>query len=174
MPKKSYSKIIFSHGKESGPRGFKIKRLSLIAKAEGFSTESIDYRGISDPYDRINKLMRILETEHENNIILAGSSMGAFVSIIASEYTNPAGLFLMAPAVYIQGYEYPKMNPKAANIEVVHGWNDEIVPADNVYKFCRRYSLNLKILNDKHNLQNCIDELECIFKDFLVRVRESI
>jgi len=174
MPKKSCGKIFFSHGKESGPGAFKIQRLSVIAKEAGFNVESIDYRSIADPHERINKLLRFLENENEKNIILAGSSMGAFVSLIASESINPAGLFLMAPAVYIEGYEYPEMNPKAKYTEVVHGWNDEIVPAENVFKFCRRYALNLKLLNDRHNLQNCIEEIEDIFKDFLKRVKGSL
>jgi alpha/beta superfamily hydrolase len=153
---KSYGKIFFSHGKESGPRGFKIQRLSAAAKAAGYHTVSIDHRGITDPYERISKLLRFIENEDQDNIILAGSSMGAFVSIIASESINPAGLFLMAPAVNMEGYNYPEMNPKAKHIEVLHGWKDEIVPVENVYKFCSKHSLNLKILNDRHNLQDRI------------------
>ena len=36
-------KIIFSHGKESGPWGTKIKRLANVAKRLNCSVESIDY-----------------------------------------------------------------------------------------------------------------------------------
>jgi len=174
MSKKSLGKVFFSHGKESGPGAFKIQRLSAIARQAGFETTSIDYRGISDPHERISKLLRNLEYENDEKLILAGSSMGAFVSIAASESINPAGLFLMAPAVYIEGYDYPEMKPAADVTEVIHGWKDEIVPAENVFRFCSEYSLNLKFLNDTHNLQSSIKEIEVIFKEFLNKVANLI
>jgi len=36
-------KIIFSHGKESGPWGSKITKLANIGKAASFNVDSIDY-----------------------------------------------------------------------------------------------------------------------------------
>ena len=66
-----------------------------------------------------------------------------------------------------------KWIPGQSIIEVVHGWKDEIVPVENVYKFCRGYFLNLKIINDRHNLQERIHEIEGIFKEFLGRISEN-
>jgi hypothetical protein len=49
-------KVIFSHGKESGPWGSKIKRLASTAEALNFSVDSIDYSGIASPDKRVDKL----------------------------------------------------------------------------------------------------------------------
>ncbi len=49
-------KIIFSHGKESGPWGSKITKLANIGKAQGFNVDSIDYSNIASPDERVNKL----------------------------------------------------------------------------------------------------------------------
>ena len=44
---KNIMKVYFSHGKESGPWGSKIKRLANIAKEHGCSVDSIDYSDLS-------------------------------------------------------------------------------------------------------------------------------
>jgi hypothetical protein len=49
----SNMKVYFSHGKESGPWGSKIKRLANIAKELGYSVDSIDYSDILDPDLRV-------------------------------------------------------------------------------------------------------------------------
>ena len=49
--------VCFSHGQESGPWGSKIKRLAKVAERCGFAVESIDYRGIGDPDERVAKLL---------------------------------------------------------------------------------------------------------------------
>ncbi|MFT6901716.1 MAG: hypothetical protein ACJAXS_001915 [Colwellia sp.] len=42
-------KVIFSHGKESGPWGSKITKLANVAKELGFGVDSIDYTGHNQP-----------------------------------------------------------------------------------------------------------------------------
>jgi Uncharacterised protein family (UPF0227). len=76
-------KVVFSHGKESGPWGTKIKRLSEIAKKKGFEIDSLDYRAYSNPDDRANQLLNYLKGE-KKDFILVGSSMGGYVSLVAS------------------------------------------------------------------------------------------
>ena len=49
--------VIFSHGQESGPWGTKIKAMSDVVKSIGCEADSIDYQGIADPTDRVNKLV---------------------------------------------------------------------------------------------------------------------
>ena len=49
--------VCFSHGKESGPWGSKIKCLAKVAERCGFAVESIDYQGIGDPDERVEKLL---------------------------------------------------------------------------------------------------------------------
>lgn len=51
--------VVFSHGQESGPWGTKINAMSKEAQNLGFEVESIDYQGISDPTERVQKLEKI-------------------------------------------------------------------------------------------------------------------
>jgi alpha-beta hydrolase superfamily lysophospholipase len=39
-----------------------------------------------------------------DEIVLMGSSMGAYVATVAAETIKPSGLFLLAPAFYLPGY----------------------------------------------------------------------
>ena len=68
-------KVIFSHGKESGPWGSKITKLAIIAKELGFDIDSIDYTNLTTPDERVLKLNNYLENETQS-YILVGSSMG--------------------------------------------------------------------------------------------------
>jgi len=90
----TFFKIYFSHGRDSGPNGSKIGYLNSIAKEMNFKTESIDYRLTKDPDHRVNILLNSYNRSEEN-IILYGSSMGAYVSLAASEIIKPKGLFFM-------------------------------------------------------------------------------
>ena len=49
-------KVYFSHGKESGPWGTKIKRLAVIAEERGCAVESVDYTDTMDPDLRVERL----------------------------------------------------------------------------------------------------------------------
>ena len=86
-------KVIFSHGKESGPWGFKIKRLATIAEQMGCGIESIDYTDLMDPDSRVERLLSVLETQTEP-AILVGSSMGGYVSLVASESVEFGGNYV--------------------------------------------------------------------------------
>src|SRR5690349_1575031 len=95
--------IHFVHGKESGPWGIKIQRLARIAESHGYSIESLDYSGIDDLLERVTIL---LETQSPvEDLILVGSSMCGYVAAVASKSLTPKGVFLMAPAFFMPGYE---------------------------------------------------------------------
>ena len=96
--------VYFSHGKESGPWGSKITRLANVAEKYGCRVVSIDYTEIDNPDARVSHLLQKLAAE-ENDTILVGSSMGGYVSLVAAQTSKPKGLFLMAPALYMDGYE---------------------------------------------------------------------
>ena len=116
-------KIFFAHGKESGPWGSKIKRLAGIAEDLGCAVESIDYTDLRDSADlRVERLVNILNDE-TGRFILVGSSMGGYVSLVASGKVEPQAVFLLAPALYM-GDDYQSQNypHKTQHIEIVHGW----------------------------------------------------
>jgi len=62
-----------------------------------------------------------------DEIVLMGSSMGAYVATVAAETIKPSGLFLLAPAFYLPGYLRTEFDPPAKYTRVIHGWRDDIV-----------------------------------------------
>ena len=87
-------KIIFSHGKESGPWGTKINALAELVRARGLDLDSIDYQDLpNDPEARVERLASIAEAETQP-VVLVGSSMGGYVSAVVSCRIPVAGLFL--------------------------------------------------------------------------------
>lgn len=165
--------LIFSHGKESGPWGFKIKRLAVIAEARNCSIDSIDYRDCMDPDLRAERLVEHLDQQSPQDTILAGSSMGGYVSLLASASHAVAGLFLMAPALYMPGAKQQHYSSSAAHIEIVHGWSDDVIPPQHSIDFARQADCNLHLIQGDHALNSSIETVESIFDDFLVRVLQT-
>ena len=89
--------VIFSHGQESGPWGSKIRAMSEMAKRNGCAIESIDYQGIADPAQRVQKLIDAC-VPVEGDIVLVGSSIGGHVATAAAEAVAAAGLFVLMGA----------------------------------------------------------------------------
>ena len=158
--------VYFAHGKESGPWGIKIKQLATIARQKNFHVESPDYSREKDPDKRV-KILLGLNTGEFEKIVLVGSSMGAYVSLIASEKLTPAGLFLLAPAVYLDGYENQNPFPFAANAVVIHGWNDDVVPVNKSISFAKEHKIQLHILDSDHSLISALPIIKKIFTSFL-------
>lgn len=150
------SLVIFSHGKESGPNGNKILTLKKVAERAGFKTISIDYRNCNDANERLVLLRNVISEKKSQSIILVGSSMGGYLSTVMSCENIILGLFLLCPALYMPSkeYEVQEYYPKCDNIEIIHGWNDEVVPYQNSIKFASRTKAVLNIINDNHRLND--------------------
>jgi predicted esterase YcpF (UPF0227 family) len=160
-------KVYFSHGKESGPWGSKIKRLANVAKEQGFSVDSIDYSDTLDPDLRVERLIKILKNTEED-FLLVGSSMGGYVSLVASEQFNVKGVFLLAPALFIKGYKQQNYKySDASNIEIVHGWSDDIIPVENSIKFAKSSDCSLHLISGDHRLNSSLAVVEKLFLQFL-------
>ena len=164
--------VYFAHGKESGPWGIKIQRLAEAAESLGFEVESPDYSGMMEPEPRVEKLLS-LNPEASETLVLVGSSMGAWVSIKASEKLKPKGLFLLAPAVHVGVYSEEAPTPYASQTEIVHGWNDDVVPVENAIRFARDHQSELHLLKSDHRLNDHLDQLDFLFSQFLVRLTEK-
>jgi len=158
--------VIFSHGQESGPWGTKIRAMSERAKALGCSVDSIDYQGIADPTERVEKLIRECAGISEG-LILVGSSMGGHVATAAADTLNAAGLFVLAPAYYMAGYEELTPPPPSMPICIVHGWHEDIVPVENSIRFARECSATLQLLDGDHRLTENIDAINEYLEQFL-------
>ncbi|WP_293266068.1 YqiA/YcfP family alpha/beta fold hydrolase [Neptunomonas sp.] len=158
-------KVYFSHGKESGPWGSKIKRLASIAKEYGYSVDSIDYSDILDPDLRVERLINLLNDE-EDDFLLVGSSMGGYVSLVAAERLDTIGVFLLAPALFVSGDKKQNYTSKAC-IEIVHGWSDDVIPPESSIKFAKNMNCSLHLIPGDHRLNSSIDVVEKLFSQFL-------
>ena len=160
--------VYFAHGKESGPWGRKITALAEVAEARGWTTVSPDYSHTGDPDERVKQLLGH-EVPRNEPLVLVGSSMGGYVSAVASASLQPQGLFLLAPAVDIPGYE-ADTTPTADLVEVVHGWQDSIIPAGVVVSWAERHRVRLHMLDSEHTLNDHLDWLCRAFDGFLVEL----
>jgi predicted esterase len=158
-------KVIFSHGKESGPWGSKIKALAAIAEEHGCSIDSIDYQNIPDADQRAERLVEYLEQEADD-FILVGSSMGGYVSLVASEQKIPKGMFLLAPALYIPGYAQQTYSCDVP-VEIVHGWSDEVIPIGNSITYAQKADCTLHLIAGDHRLTASLGSVTRIFRSFL-------
>jgi len=165
--------VYFSHGMESSPHGTKIRNLSAIAEKYDFSYKAIDYTDTYDPDLRAERLIRTCRVD-ERDKIFVGSSMGAYVSLAASEHINVMGLFLMAPAIYMPGYKKQDFNIKSDLITIIHGFRDEVIPFDHSVKFSEESLCDLHLINSDHRLNDRLTDIEHLFKNFLAKIRDSI
>jgi alpha/beta superfamily hydrolase len=162
--------VYFSHGQEGSPNGMKIQRLRDVAERIGFETYSLDYRHIDDPEGRVEYLLANCK-RGKGRLVLAGSSMGAYVSAAASAQLRPDGLFLLAPALGIPGFGRADVVPQAQHIELVHAWEDEVVAVDYVLEYARKHRLKLHLLTGDHRLHEAMPEIEILFESFLKKIK---
>jgi pimeloyl-ACP methyl ester carboxylesterase len=163
---RSFQTCVFSHGKESGPWGAKIVALAAVARSLDLAVESVDYQGIDDPGERVGKL-RAVAAQLQGPLVLIGSSMGGHVSAAAASALPVRGLFLLAPAFYMPGYEAHTPRDIACPAALVHGWNDDIVPVENSIRWAREQGATLTVLESDHRLQDRIDDIAALFRRFL-------
>lgn len=163
--------IIFSHGKESGPWGRKIAAMAEVAGARGIPYDSIDYTDLpNDAEARVERLAARIESMDELPI-LVGSSMGGYVSTVVSMRFPVPGLFLMAPALYLSGYDVQRYPSLAQHIEVVHGWSDNVIPVELAMQFARGMNCTQHIVAGGHRLEDSLPEVLVLFGFFLERVK---
>jgi pimeloyl-ACP methyl ester carboxylesterase len=168
----SIKTVVFSHGKESGPWGGKITAMAAVVRALDLGVESIDYRGIDDPGQRVEKLIaagRALPAP----VVLVGSSMGGHVSAAAARPLNAQALFLLAPAFYMRGFEKYTPQDVPADVAIVHGWHDDIVPVENSFRWAREHDAALHVLNSGHRLEDQIDTICSLLRAFLRALAEA-
>lgn len=164
--------VILSHGSNSGPEATKVSALAQVAEALGWRTARPDYRaddalgyaGCVRP-----RVARLVDVMHgmPGPRVLVGSSMGAFVSGLASLQSACDALFLMALPVAIPGC--PVRFDARAGIPgmLVHGWRDEVCAVDDALAFARERRMPTLLLDDGHRLADHVDAIARQFDLFL-------
>jgi alpha/beta superfamily hydrolase len=161
-----YGTVVFSHGKESGPWGAKITAMAAVVRDLGVAVESVDYRGLDDPAARVRKLIES-GAAAKAPLLLVGSSMGGHVAAAAAGRLAAQGLFLLAPAFYMKGYEQYTPQDVACPTVIVHGWHDDIVPVENSIRWAREHQAALHVLNSDHRLEDQIEAICLLLRAFI-------
>ena len=156
---------ILSHGFESGPDATKVTALAEVAASLGWSHERPDYtdldarRDAGDLGDVAARLQRLLalarDAARRGPLVLAGSSLGAWISGRVSLEVPVAGLFLLAPPVRMvdaSGQQAPPMDAAAVPTSIVHGWHDELIDPTDVVAWARPRGARLLLVDDGHRL----------------------
>ncbi len=163
----AFRHVVFSHGLESGPWGRKITALAEVARAEGYDAHSVDYRGIDGPRERVAKLVDFCK-ELPGDLVLVGSSLGGYVAVASASLLHARGLFLMAPALYLEGLPELRAGLIDCPTVVVHGWRDEVVPYAHSVRFAENSKAALHLLESDHRLHNQVRVIQYLFEYFLI------
>ncbi|MNT54392.1 hypothetical protein D3C72_1915540 [compost metagenome] len=98
-------------------------------------------------------------------MVLAGSSLGAYISAIASLQVPTRGLFLMVQPTTMG--PMPALEAARVPISVVHAWHDELIPAAQVIAWAQARSARLLLVDDGHRLNNHVDVSARAFEELL-------
>jgi pimeloyl-ACP methyl ester carboxylesterase len=158
--------VVFSHGRESGPWGAKITAMAAAVRELNLAAESVDYRGMSDPGLRVERLLAE-GGKLAGPLLLVGSSLGGHVSAAAATRLKARALFLLAPAFYMPGLEKYTPQDVAVPTAIVHGWRDDLVPVENSIRWAREHRATLHILDSGHRLQDQIETICILLRNFL-------
>ena len=166
---------ILSHGFESGPDATKVTALAEAAERLGWSHERPDYtdldarREVSELGDVPARLQRLLQLAQaaaaRGPLVLAGSSLGAWISAQVSLQVPLRGLFLMAPPIWPG--EKHAMQAAQVPISILHGWHDELIPAQQVVDWAQARNARLLLVDDSHRLSDHVDASADAFAAFL-------
>lgn len=156
---------ILSHGFESGPDATKVTALADAAERLGWTHERPDYtdldarREVSELGDvpaRVERLSVLATAAAARGpLVLAGSSLGAWISGQVSLRVPAKALFLMAPPVAMG--KAPPLQAAGVPVSIIHGWHDELIPASAVVDWAAARNATLLLVDDAHRLSSHVE-----------------
>lgn len=162
---------IISHGLHSSATATKATALSEAGEALGWHCIRPDYQDLDqsaahaplgDVAARIARLEALAREHAGAPLVLAGSSMGAFISARVSLAVDVRGLYLMAPPARLEGKPIP-LEAAAVPTWILHGWDDQLIPADDVVRWAALRRNRLLLVDDGHRLA---DHVQFAAEDF--------
>jgi alpha-beta hydrolase superfamily lysophospholipase len=128
--------------------------------------DQLGYAGCVPP--RVARLVEAMR-KAPRPLVLAGSSMGAFVSGLASLQAPCDGLFLIALPTMIPECPQP-FDMAAVPAMLVHGYEDTLCPVLAAQAFARMRGMPAVLLPDDHRLAMHVPVIEREFRAFLESV----
>lgn len=164
----SQQHVIFSHGLDGSQWGLKITAMAKVARRYRLQVDSIDYANL-DTGARVQRLLDVCRGL-AGEVLLVGSSLGAHVATSASTQIGARGLYLLAPAFFMPGFEHYTPRPADCPVTIVHGWRDAVVPVENSIRFARQYRCTLHLIDGDHGLHSNLEQVCDLFDCFLRRL----
>ena len=150
------SKVIYLHGLESTSQSGKARQFAQ--KFPGMLTP--DFSGSFD--ERMSQLYPILGDKKGWTIIGSsyGGLMGAVFTVKHPEQVRK--LILLAPALMLPEFTSEHFGPIDTPTVLVHGMQDDVVPADAVHRIAHEAFTNLEYIavQDGHRLHKAFEELD--------------
>jgi alpha/beta superfamily hydrolase len=157
---KSRGHCILSHGFESGPDATKVTALAEVAERFGWTHERPDYSDLDAKHDvselgdveaRLDRLRSLAQAAAARGpLVMAGSSLGAWISARISLECPVQALFLMAPPLTMG--RLPALDAPGIPTSIIHGWDDELIPAMAVAEWAHARRARLLMVDDSHRL----------------------
>ena len=169
---------ILSHGFESGPESTKVTALADVAERFGWTHERPDYTDldaqreaspVGDVIGRLDRLRALATAAAARGpLVLAGSSLGAYISASIALEVPTRALFLMAPPLTmgpLAALDAPKIP-----ISIIHGWDDELIPAMSVAQWAHARRARILLVDDGHRLSSHVQASADAFAALLSEV----
>ena len=166
---------ILSHGFESGPDATKVTALAEVAEQLGWSHERPDYTGFDARHDlselgdveaRQAQLLALATAAvRRGPLVLAGSSLGSYISARVSLQVPIVGLFLMAPPITMG--RLADLDAARVPTSIIHGWDDELIPAQQVVEWAHARRARLLLVDDTHRLSGHVQASADAFAQLL-------
>lgn len=103
--------------------------------------------------------------------MLAGSSLGAFISAHASLQVPVAALFLMAPPIRMNA-AHP-IDAADVPLSIIHGWDDELIPYADVVAWAQERRARLLMVRDDHRLSRHVQASADAFAGLLSSLQRT-
>lgn len=178
-PYASPGHCILSHGFESGPDATKVTALAAAAEALGWTCERPDYTGFDARHDisglgdvvaRQAHLLALAQAAAARGpLVLAGSSLGAYIAGRVSLEVPVMGLFLMAPPITMGPLQ--ELDASPVPVSIIHGWDDELIPAQHVVDWATPRRARLLLVDDSHRLSEHVEASAEAFAALLKEVQ---
>jgi hypothetical protein len=68
--------------------------------------------------------------------------------------------------LFIEGYKVQDFGP-LQNVEIVHGWDDDVIPYTHSIQFAQQQKCTLHLVKDGHRLMDSMDTIDMLFDAFL-------